>query len=111
MKRLHLLGFFALFGSFTILGCNGGKNQPNIEVVQNMTDQENIKSQDWDPRDGDKPQMRMPPAGTVPRGFTPYPYPNDPEMAAAKLVNPLANDKSEETMAKGKKYFNTYCAV
>jgi mono/diheme cytochrome c family protein len=112
MRRLniHLLGFLAVVVSFAIIGCNGGKNQPNIEIVQNMMDQENIKSQDWDPRDGDKVQMRMPPAGTVPRGFTPYPYPNDPE-AAAKMVNPLASDTSVETMEKGKKYFNIYCSV
>ena len=107
MKRI---GFFIVLGAF-IAGCNGGHNSPNIELVQNMMDQESIKSQDWDPRDGDKLQMRTPPEGTVPRGFYVYPYPNDPEAASKNLVNPLKDDHSAETMALGEKYFQIYCSV
>jgi len=110
MTLKRLLSLISVALPFVIIGCNGGKNQPNIEIVQNMMDQESIKSQGWNHVD-DKVQMRMPPAGTVPRGFEPYKYPTDPEAAEKNLVNPLGNDTSEETMAKGKKYFNIYCSV
>jgi mono/diheme cytochrome c family protein len=105
MKRLWLV--IPIF----LMGCNGGKNQTNIEWIQNMMDQVSIKSQDWDPREGDKLQMRTPPAGTLPRGFEPYRYASDPEGAEKNLVNPYANDASPEVVAKGKKYYETYCSV
>ena len=104
MKRLGFLSVLFL------VGCNGGKNQPNIELVQNMMDQETIKSQDWDPRQGDKLQMLQPPEGTVPRGFEVYPYKNDPE-ASGKMVNPFAGDFSPELMELGQKNYAIYCAV
>lgn len=107
MKRLKILGWLPLL---LLAGCNGGKNQTNIELVTNMMDQESIKSQDWDPRMGDKVQMRTPPKGTVPRGFEVYPYPNDPE-AAGSLKNPLAGNTTPEILDLGQKQFNIYCAV
>lgn len=97
-------------GVMVLVGCTGGKNQTNIELVQNMMDQESIKSQDWYPADGDQLQMRTPPEGTVPRNFEVYPFPNDPE-AAGGLKNPLAGDSSAEIMDLGHKNFQIYCAV
>lgn len=111
MTGSRLLGIMSIIGSFAIIGCNGGKNSPNIELVQNMMDQESIKSQDWDPKHPDQVQMRMPPEGTVPRDFKPYKYPTDPEAAEKNLVNPYAGDSSEEVMANGKKYYERYCLV
>lgn len=101
-----------LFASVILLtGCNGGKNQTNIELIQNMMDQISIKSQDWDPKEPDKLQMRTPPEGTVPRGFTPYKYATDPDGAEKNLVNPYAGKVTEEILNVGKKHFETYCAV
>lgn len=105
MKRLGWLSLLVL------IGCNGGKNQTNIELVTNMMDQESIKSQDWDPSDGEKSQMRMPPEGTVPQNFEVYPYPDDPEAAGNNLKNPLAGDLSPENLELGQKNFAIYCAV
>lgn len=104
MKRLGFLSVLFL------IGCNGGKNQPNIEVIQNMMDQESIKSQDWVPSEGEKLQMLQPPEGTVPRGFDVYPYATDPE-GSAKLVNSLAGDFSPEVIELGQKNYAIYCAV
>ncbi|HAG92260.1 MAG TPA: cytochrome c [Bdellovibrionales bacterium] len=105
MKRLS-----SIAALFLLVGCNGGKNQTNIELVTNMMDQQSVKSQDWVPEDGDKLQMRQPPEGTVPRGFYVYPYPNDPE-ASANLKNPHAGDFSPELLAQGQKMYDIYCAV
>ena len=92
-----------------LVGCNGGKNQTNIELVQNMMDQISIKSQDWDPAQGDKVQMRIPPDGTVSKEMKPYKYKGDPIGAEQNLKNPL--EATPEVLAKGQKYFNIYCAV
>ncbi len=105
MKKL-----FAAFSVFVIAGCNAKGNNTNIEVIQNMMDQVTIKSQDWDPKEGDKVQMRTPPPGTVPRGFTPYKYATDP-AAAWRQQNPLAGNSSEEVLDLGRKQYGIYCAV
>jgi mono/diheme cytochrome c family protein len=94
----------------TLVACNAGPNQTNIEVIQNMMDQVSIKSQDWDPSQGDKMQMRTPPAGTIPRGQPPYKYMTDPG-GAEKDTNPLAGDMSPATLTVGRKHFDIYCAV
>lgn len=103
---------YALFITPVVLltACNGGPNQTNIEWIQNMMDQVSIKSQDWDPKEGDKVQMRMPPPGTVARGHTPYRYQNDP-AGAEKQSNPLAGKNSPEILEKGRKYYDIYCLV
>jgi mono/diheme cytochrome c family protein len=53
--------------------------------------------------------MRMPVAGTVPRGFQPYAYAKDPEAAGRELRNPLP--RTEEVLKRGQAMFNTYCIV
>ncbi len=106
MKKLIAVAISTL----TLAACNGGKNQTNIEVIQNMMDQVTIKSQDWDPKQGDKLQMRAPPAGTVARGHTPYKYLTDPQ-GAWKQPNPLVGNTSEEIVKLGKAKYDIYCAV
>ncbi len=108
----HQLKFVtvALSATVGLVGCNGGKNQTNIELIQNMMDQESIKSQDWDPKMGDQVQMRLPPEGTVAIGKTPYEFQNDP-AGAERQVNPLSGDMSAETLALGKKSYEVYCKV
>ncbi len=106
MKKLVFVLSVALF----LTACNGSKNQTNIELIQNMMDQPNIKSQDWDPKDPEKLQMRIPPAKTVSRGNTPYKYANDP-AGAEKDVNPLAADMSPEVLTIGHTKYDFYCAL
>ena len=108
MKRIPMAAAFCLASLLT--ACNGGPNKPNIELVTNMMDQPAIKSQDWNPEEGDKVQMRMPPDHTVPRGQPPYKYAKDVE-GAAKDVNPLAGDMSAATLTLGRKYYDIYCAL
>jgi len=52
--------------------------------------------------------MRNPVEGTIARGFIPYLYKGEPELAAANLVNPLLPTK--EVMAQGKKNYDTFCS-
>lgn len=52
--------------------------------------------------------MRTPPAGTVPRGFRPYTYP-DLETAGRDLKNPRTRTKA--VLNQGKVLYNAYCIV
>ena len=53
--------------------------------------------------------MRLPVAGTVPRGYQPYAFAKDPEGAGRELKNPLRATAS--TLKRGQAMFNTYCIV
>lgn len=54
--------------------------------------------------------MRVPVAGTVPRGFVPYPYQEaNVEEASPYMVNPLPRTK--EVLALGKKQFESKCSA
>lgn len=93
-----------------LAACNGGPNKTNIELIQNMMDQPSIKSQDWVPEDGDKGQMRTPPAHTISRGHPPYKYKDDP-AGAEKQVNPYAGKMTDDVLQVGQKNYGIYCAV
>ncbi len=107
-----LIKFFVSFLGLALLAsCNAGKNQTNIELVQNMMDQESIKAQDWDPKQPGKAMMLTPPKGTVPQGFKPYPFKGDPIKAQENLKNPLAGNFSPEVLTLGKENYQIYCSV
>lgn len=103
-----LLGVVALGG---LLACNGGKNQTNIELIQDMMDQRSIKAQDWDPSNPNQAMMLTPPENTVPRNKKPYPYHLDYQAAEKNLKNPYAGDLTPDILRRGKESFNIYCSV
>lgn len=56
---------------------------------------------------------RQPAKGTVPRGFSPYPFEDTPEgyeQAGAELFNPM-NGKHAKSAADGKNLYITNCAI
>lgn len=106
MKKL----IFATAALVVLSGCNGGGNNTNIELNQNMMDQVSIKAQDWDPKHPDVPQMRMPPENSVMRGQPVYKYKNNPD-AAEKQPNPLAGNMSPEVLKLGQHNYEIYCSV
>ena len=58
----------------------------------------------------DKMSARLPVAGTIPRGFTPYGYENTPagyELAGVNLKNPLVF--SEQVVKDGEVLFGMFC--
>ncbi|MBI2281508.1 MAG: cytochrome c [Bacteroidetes bacterium] len=67
-------------------------------------------------RDKQHPEMKdkisamLPVKGTIPRGFTPYPYENTPEgyeLAGANLKNPLVYN--EQVVKEGEVLFGMFC--
>ena len=99
-----------IFG-IVAMGCNGGKNKTNIELIQNMMDQIHVKPQDWDPDSKDFSTVKVPPEGTIAQNRIPYLFDGDPVGAGEKLKNPLAGDRSPEVLLQGKKVYEIYCGI
>jgi len=104
VKRIGILGLL-----LTLVGCSAGKNKTNIEMIQGMMEQKNLKAQGYD-RFRNTPNMMTPPEGTVPQGMKPYPYAGKPLDAEARLVNPYAHD-SKRSLELGKQRYEIYCSV
>ena len=92
--------------------CSVGKHtQPNIDAIQDMMEQDALKAQDFQPSDRKKASSLLPPQGTVPQGYKPYPYHNDPEAAAKNLKSPYTEEVSAAILKTGQTKYNTYCIV
>lgn len=94
-------------------GCTktGKHKDTNIELIQDMMDQPALKAQDYQPDSPDKAASMLPPEGTVPVGYKPYPYHLNPDLAERSLKNPVGGQMSPEVLELGRKKFDTYCAV
>ena len=103
IKIILFAGFLAL------VACNGGKDQTNIELIQDMMDQISLKAQDWDSLRGMEAQ-RTPPEHTVPRGYDPDKY-DELSTAERNLKNPLAGDFSPPVIELGRAKYQVYCMV
>jgi mono/diheme cytochrome c family protein len=99
----------ALLG-LILAGCSAGPNQTNVELIQDMMDQKNLKSQDYD-EFRKMPSNMMPPKGAIPRGHTPYQFAGKPLDAEAKLVNPLSGAEFEKSLVEGKAKYQVYCSM
>lgn len=97
--------------ALAVQGCNGGKNQTNIELVQAMMDQNSLKAQDWDPKREGVPGQLVPPENTIPMNHKPYKYAGNPAAAEQNLKNPFAGDLSPEMITKGEEHYRIYCGV
>ena len=107
-------GLFKIITVLTLVtglaACSLDKSKPNIELIQDMMESPSIKAQEYDAFSPNGISARVPPAGTVPRGFVPY-APGNNADAAKNLSNPYAGDMSEEVLAKGILHYNTQCMV
>jgi mono/diheme cytochrome c family protein len=105
-----LLTSTVIVAAFLASGCDAGKNQTNVELIQDMMDQINLKSQDYDKLRGE-PSFRLPPENTLARGKTPDTYAADALGAERNLTNPYAGKVDEAVLARGKEKFTIYCSV
>lgn len=103
-----VVGLLAL--NFVLSGCSH-KDEPNVEIIQDMMEQPAVKPQEYDDTFENKAGgAQVPPEHTVPVGFTPYAYAKNPE-GAKNNKNPFAGNTSPEVLLTGQKYFETNCAV
>lgn len=120
-SRYYLL---LMLGAITYLtGCQAGGEWPGREYMPDMAHSNAYEY--YSPErpiviDGetvvlspDGMSARQPVKGTVPRGFTPYPFENTPEgyeQAGAELFNPM-NSKHAQVLADGKALYVVNCAI
>lgn len=88
---------------------NSHSEETNIEIIQDMMDQPALKAQDYEPGHPELASERLPPEGTVPVGYKPYPYHLNPEAAEKNLKNPL--QATPQVLELGRMRFETYCIV
>ena len=81
-------------------GCR--RSSPTFVYMPDMAYSPAVKAQE-------EGSMRLPVKGTVPRGFEPYAYANNPEGAGRELKNPLR--RTAVALERGKVQYNTYCIV
>ena len=74
-----------------------------------MTHQPKVLAQTTSTFFADGFAMRMPVSGTVARNYMPYPFKDNPDLAAKYLSNPLLSTK--EVYEKGRMKYNATCAA
>jgi len=108
--KFSILFSFSCFvlSGVVLSGCSNDK--PEREFMPDMYESTSFKAQKEDILSKDGAAARVPPAGTIPRGFEPYHYAaNEGDKAGAELKNPLMHTKTN--VERGQKIFNTYCIV
>ncbi len=86
------------------------KTSPEMDFMPDMYESTSYKAQKEDANSKDGAAARVPPEGTVPRGFQPYHYGvNETDRAGKELRNPLLS--THANMGRGQKIFNIYCIV
>lgn len=119
-KVTKIISLMAVIGSITIAFTSCEKydqNSPGVEFMPDMYRSPSLESNmayvsiKDGKETGDTLQAnRMPVAGTIPRGFMPYPYPNTPdgyEAAGANLHNPLENNAVN--LKEGEELYGKFC--
>ena len=87
----------------TVSGCKYSKK--GFTYMPDMAFSPAVKAQKDAPG-----SMLTPPAGTIARGYRPYPFTKDqPDQAAKALKNPLS--RTPAVILKGQALFNVYCIV
>jgi mono/diheme cytochrome c family protein len=108
MKQMKSAILILLLTTAALSGCE--KKTPDLEFMPDMYDSPAFKAQEEDANSKDGSSARIPPEGTIPRGFQPYPFAlEENEKAGKSLRNPLQTTKSN--LERGQKLYNIYCIV
>ena len=110
MSGTKIKGILLVLLAVILSGCNRNRNNPGWDYFPDMFYSTAYETFSENPNFENKMTMRLPVAGTVPRGFIPFNYTIDAESrirAGNDLINPLAPDS--ENLLKGKNVFTTFC--
>jgi hypothetical protein len=117
MKYINMSGnnyktFFLLLLSVVIFSCNRDRNNPGWDYFPDMFYSTAYETYSKNPNFADSMTMRVPPTGTIPRGFTSFEYTIDPESrikAGKELLNPFQPDT--ESLLRGHRVYSTFCLM
>ncbi|MEO8147338.1 MAG: cytochrome c [Bacteroidia bacterium] len=90
--------------------CRDPEKSPGYEFMPDMYRGPALETYGPSLENADSTSARKPVAGTIPRGFTYFNYPNTPEgyeLASTEAHNPLSQDSIN--LAEGKRLFGIYC--
>lgn len=115
---MHNRHFLLLMLALVLVSCGEAKSERGLKYMPDMYQSPALKSQEaytitTEDDAGNEvtvevPAMRVPPTGTVPRGFIPYDAAADTQMGKG-LQNPLLADAA--TLRLGRDKYNQFCAV
>ena len=106
--KINLKYFATLSAALLLLSACATKEKPAVQYMPHMANTANLKSQEGYSGFADGASNRLPPDGTIPRGFTPYRLASA-EDAERALKNPLPFTPA--VLKRGEEMFNTYCMV
>jgi mono/diheme cytochrome c family protein len=104
----------AILSLLALTACQGGENRTNIELIQDMMEGPQIKTQEGVGENDQELGMRVPPVGTVSRQFKPYPFEKNDIPSADTLKSPLGTlsaEEIEDLKAVGAEKYQIYCGV
>jgi len=110
MSETNIKIAFLFLLSVFLGSCNRDRNNPGWDYFPDMFYSTAYESFTKNLNFTDSMTMRVPVAGTVPRGFTPFEYTLDPESrikAGKILVNPFSSDP--DLLLRGKAVYTTFC--
>ena len=116
MKKVTtIISLMAFFGCVAVVLTSCEKhdaNSPGVEFMPDMYRSASLETNmTYTNKQGDSMQTnRLPVAGTIARGYMPYPYPNTPEgyeQAKANSHNPLA--KNDANLKQGEELYGKFC--
>lgn len=103
---------FALLAAAGLVGCSAEGDHTGYEVLPGMVRSGTVHAFEVDPVTGRGPALRLPPEGSVPVGWEPFPYgpgPEEARRAGLELRNPFS--ASPENLERGKQVFGSVCFV
>jgi mono/diheme cytochrome c family protein len=111
MNKFRILGtaVITIAASIVITSCHD-KRSTGWEYAPNMYRHLAYDPDQKNPNFKDGKTAQVPPAGTIPVGFTRFNYPNTPEgvaQASAEVTNPLP--MTAQNMADGEALYKTFC--
>ncbi len=104
--------FLLIFGIGLISSCNHDRNHPGWAYMPDMYYSEPSDAYSENTVFRDSVTNQMPVAGTIARGFMPYPYKarsaDGQTLAGIELVNPM--EATPENLSRGKNQYDIFCA-
>lgn len=110
MSGINFKAGFLILTSAILLSCNRDRNNPGWDYFPDMFYSTAYETLSENPNFKDEMTMRVPVAGTIPRGYLPFEYTIDPESrikAGKDLLNPYSG--TNEIILRGKKVYETFC--
>ncbi len=108
LNRFMLAGTAGLM--IFLAACEDDHSRPASEYMPDMYRSPSYETYSTNPNFSDSISARKPVAGTIPRGYTFFHYPNTLEgyeAAGRDVTNPI--EKSEANTLEGKRLFTIYC--